>query len=357
MEDERKGKPSASGMERLALCPGSWNLEKTMPPQEENEHMKLGTDIHSVLAGEKDFEILTVEGQEIATLCLSEFSEMIEGLNLGERTKEVIEERFWYGEEFSGEVDRIDFFGDETAVITDFKTGRVSQSNAAENYQLRAYVVLVKASFPKLKRIFSTIIQPLAGGITIAEYEKDDIHAATDEIKGILFDAKEANALRIPSEDACKWCRAKEVCPDRNEKIVSYYTEITSLTGAIVSNLTNAGLVKIDDKSSLVEDFIESVKKEIKVRLMAGQLVRGRTLGKGRETRSIVDASSAAAALSGVVSSSDFWLCAKISVASLEKIFAKNKGIKGKESKEALSKALGWNLETKQGDPIVIRSK
>ena len=127
MSNERKGKPSASGFSRLALCPGSWNLESTFPEQEPNQYMQLGTDVHAVLADEKPFEELTEEGQDIATRCLSDYSDMIRQLDLGTITSSVIEERFWYDDLFSGAIDRIDFFGD-VAVVTDYKTGRTAQS-------------------------------------------------------------------------------------------------------------------------------------------------------------------------------------------------------------------------------------
>jgi hypothetical protein len=47
--------------------------------------------------------------------------------------------------------------------------------------------------------------------------------------------------------------------------------------------------------------------------------------------------------------------CAKLSVTSLEKAVAKAKGVKGKEAKEALDSALGWLLESKEGEPTLMR--
>ena len=161
MSDERNGKPSASGFSRLALCPGSWNLEQTLPPQEANQYMQLGTDVHAVLADQKPFEELSDEGQEIATRCLSDYSDMIRQLDLGSITSSVIEKRFWFGELFSGAIDRIDFFGDDYAVVTDYKTGRTAQGKAAENQQLKAYAVLVKDFYPDLKKILVAIILSL----------------------------------------------------------------------------------------------------------------------------------------------------------------------------------------------------
>ena len=46
IEDERQGLPSASGMQRLFLCPGSWNAERKCPVDEESDDAALGTMLH-----------------------------------------------------------------------------------------------------------------------------------------------------------------------------------------------------------------------------------------------------------------------------------------------------------------------
>ena len=351
MTNERNGKPSASGFSRLALCPGSWNLEQTLPPQEENKYMALGTAVHAVLAGQADFETLTEEGQDIATRCLNEFSTMIGQLDLGERTKEVIEERFWYDDLFSGAIDRIDFFGD-TAVVTDYKTGRVAQSGAAENYQLRAYAVLVKKAYPELKTILVAIIQPLAAGKTIAEYNEEDLAKAEEEIVGIVRASKKHDAPRTPSPDACKWCRAKSICPE----VRGTHKELEVVSNSVVPQLSNEEILAIDEKAEVVLDFIEEVRKEMKARMLAGQQFAGRSLTEGRKTRSVTDALAVISALSGVVEQSDILSCSKLSVTSLEKVYAKAKGLKGKDAKQQFEDALGWLIETTTGEPSIKRN-
>jgi CRISPR/Cas system-associated exonuclease Cas4 (RecB family) len=357
MEDERKGKPSASGMSRLALCPGSWNLESTLPEQEENKYMKLGTDIHAVLADQKPFEELTPEGQDIANRIVSDYASMLDHLNLGNITKSIKEERFWYDDLFSGAIDAIDFFGDEVAVVTDYKTGRNAQSKASENYQLRAYAVLVKRAFPALKTIYVALIQPMAASKTIAEYNEQDLEDAEDEIIGIVRASQGANVPRIPSPDACKWCRAKDICPDRYNKAQATTRELEVVSKVVVSSLSNAELISLDDKADQVEDFIVSIREEIKKRMLAGQQLDGRELKKGRITRNVTDTTAVISALSGVIDSQDVLACAKISVSSLEKAFAKAKGIKQKDAKAALDDALGWLIESKEGEPSVARTK
>lgn len=361
MSDERKGKPSASGMSRLALCAGSWNLESTLPEQEPNQYMQLGTDVHAVLADQKPFEELSVEGQEIATRCLSDLSELLNSICDGPRVEEILEQRLWYNDLFSGAIDRIDFFGGDwdgkefannVALVTDYKTGRTAQSKASENQQLKAYAILVKKAYPHLKKIFVAIIQPLAGGTTIAEYNEEDLAAAEQEILGIVHAAKNPNAPRTPNPDACKWCRAKSICPE----VRATHNEIQLISGAVVNQLSNAELVAIDDKAEIVEDFIAEIRKEIKQRLMSGQQIAGRKLGKGRITRNVSsDITAVISALSGILQPFDVMDCAKVSITSLEKAVAKAKGISAKEAKSTLDESLGWLIETKESEPSVIR--
>ena len=356
MTDERKGKPSASGMSRLADCTGSWNLEKTLPEQESNPYMQLGTDVHAVLADQKDFEELTDEGQEIATRCLNDFSTMIGQLDLGERTKEIIEERFWYNDAFSGAIDRIDFFGD-VAVVTDYKTGRSSQGKASENQQLKAYAVLVKYHYPELKTIYVAVIQPLAGGTTIAEYNETELEAATTEILGIVAASEDPNAPRNPSPNTCKWCRAKNICPDAYNQAQAAQTHLQVASSVAISTLSNEELASLDAKAEIVEDFIAGIRKELKARLLSGAQIAGLSLTKGRTSRSVPDATAASSALSSILKPDDFLACTRVSITALEKAVAKAKGIKAKDAKSLLDTELGWLIETKEGEPSISRDK
>ena len=357
MTDERKGKPSASGFSRLALCPGSWNLESMLPEQEPNKYIELGTDVHAVLADLKPFDKLSEEGQEVATRCLSDYSDMIRQLDLGVITKSIVEQRFWYDDLFSGAIDRIDFFGEETAVVTDYKTGRTAQSKAAENQQLKAYAVLVKNAFPELKAILVAIIQPLAGGTTIAEYNDLELEASEVEILGIVHASLRHDAPRNPSPDACKWCRAKGICPDAYGNAQAAKTKLQVASSVAVSTLSNEELAHLDANAIIVEDFIDEIRKELKSRLIAGAQITGLSLSKGRTIRNVTDTTAAISALSSVLSHDAIMDCAKISVSSLEKALGKAKGLKGKDAKAALDELLGWILETKETEPSISRDR
>jgi len=47
IKDERQGLPSARGMQRIFLCPGSWNAERKCPIDEESEDAAMGTILHA----------------------------------------------------------------------------------------------------------------------------------------------------------------------------------------------------------------------------------------------------------------------------------------------------------------------
>jgi CRISPR/Cas system-associated exonuclease Cas4 (RecB family) len=322
--------------------------------------MQLGTDVHAVLADQKPFEELSEEGQEIATRCLSDYSDMIRQLDLGILQHSILETRYWYNDLFSGAMDRIDFFGEipcETAVVADYKTGRTAQGKASENTQLKAYAVLVKNAFPELKTILVSIIQPLAGGTTIAEYNEDELAAAKEEILGIVQASLAPDAPRTPSRDACKWCRAKSICPDAYGQAQAAKTQLQILSGVAIATLSNEELASLDAKAEVVEDFIDEIRKELKSRLMAGQQITGLSLTKGRTSRSVPDVAAAASTLSGILKPDEFLACTKVSITSLEKALAKAKGIKPKDAKSALDAELGWLIETKEGEPSISRDR
>ena len=204
--DERKDKMSGSGMKGYADCAGKYQLEKTCPEGESSIYAEIGNRIHNYMAG--DEVVLSEEEQYIAERCWAEYNRVVEELGLLKPDSVTTEKRLWYGDTWSGQIDRIDHHGD-TALVIDWKTGRNPQGNAAENLQLRAYAVLVKKNLPYLKRILVAIIQPMAAAPTIAEYDENDLAVADKQIQSIVDAALAPNPPRTPSPDACKYCRAK----------------------------------------------------------------------------------------------------------------------------------------------------
>jgi CRISPR/Cas system-associated exonuclease Cas4 (RecB family) len=322
-----------------------------MPEQAAGPYAEMGTRIHTALES-GDLSTLSAQEREIAEDCLAEFAEIQAALNLGEPSWITKEKRLWYGDLYSGQIDLIHHFGDDKALVVDWKTGRNAQSGAAENLQLRAYAVLVKKNLPKLKTIYVAIVQPLAARYTIAEYSEDELAIAEREIVGICEAAYDTKALRTPSPDACKWCRAKSICPEAH----GVATELAT-TKLDVPAMTNDQIGDFLEKADVVESLIEAVRAEAKARLIAGQQVAGRELQKGRTTRS-VDAFAAYNRLSknASIDLTAFLDACKVSIPTLEKALAKSLDIKAKDAKEYLSEKLGEVLEEKTSEPIMVRA-
>ena len=349
--DERENKISGSGMSGYAACAGKYNAESALPKGESGPAAEMGTRIHEFIATGKGS--LNEEELSIADLCVKFYAEAIDNINSGDITDSVLERRYWHGNEWSGQIDRLDFIGETTAIVTDYKTGRIAQGRAAENMQLRSYAVLVKKNFPNLKRIFVCIIQPMAGPTTIAEYDEEALWISAKEIAVVVENAYRPNAPRTPSPDACKYCRAKAVCPEAQGQA----SQLASVEATLVARLTNDELSKYLDRAEIVEDVISVLKAEAKQRLKDGQQIIGYTLGSGRTTRSVENAEDAFGKLKSILDAAEFAKCCKVSVPQLEKIVATAMQIKPKEAKEKLSELLGETLETKTSDSVMTRVK
>jgi len=352
MTDEREGKMSGSAMASYAICAGKHQLEITCPPSESGAAALMGNRIHAYLAGEKVTPELNDEEWEVANRCQQEYAEIKEAVGLGEPDSSTLEKRLWYGDIWSGQIDRIDHYGDDTALVVDWKTGRVGTGNtAAENLQLRAYAVVVKKNLPNLKRILVAIVQPMAARYTIAEYDENDLILADEQIKDIVNAALAPNAPRTPSPDACRYCRAKAICPEAG----GVATQLAEVKLEVIPQLTNDQIGEYLEKADIVDAFIDALRAEGKRRLIDGQEIAFRKLTAGRTSRSIEDPVEAYERIG--LDPYEFLRSCKVSVPTLEKSFAAKNDMKPKEAKAKMEELLGEVLVSKTGEPIMTRVK
>jgi CRISPR/Cas system-associated exonuclease Cas4 (RecB family) len=269
---EVEAKPSASKLARYSDCPGAFNLEASLPTGESSAAANLGTLVHAHLAGEK--VELCEEGAQIAERCREQYLEIRDRI-IGDEsiTATVVEERLWFGQDWSGAIDRIDFFGD-SALLVDYKTGRLEVDHASENLQLRAYAVLVAEHYKSVRTVYAAVIQPHTGAPHGTVYDEDDLAQAREEIASIIAETLKPDAPRRPSPEACKYCRALAICPEAAGETKALATR----SAADVPALPDLELSQLLSASTLVENFIEVIKTEAKARLKAGKEVPGWTL-------------------------------------------------------------------------------
>lgn len=346
MSDIRKGKPSGSALKQYSLCAGSWQMQQGLPDQE-TVFAKLGTDVHWVLAGGKGD--LTDEGMELVRLCQAAYDELALSFIGTAPVTTKLEERIWVDGEWSGSIDRIDLIGESDALVVDYKTGRGAVDPAESNLQMRAYAVLAKHRFPHLENIIVAVLAPRAGGTTVARYDSEALALAKAEIKGIIASVYAKDAPRVPSNEACKWCRAKAICPEVKATALTMATK----TPLEVPALADEQILEVLNNRGAVKGFIEAVEMEAERRLKGGITLSGYTLKEGRTTRKIENAEAAFAACD--IDSNLFLSAVSVSVPKLEKAFAEAKGLKGKEAKAAFDYALTGLVSFTQGEATLAK--
>ena len=353
MTDERKDKLSGSGFGAYAACVGRFQLERTLPEPPPGPYAESGNRIHDYLATGKGN--ISTEELETAAKCRQEYEEILSALPVSTKVENsIIEDRLWYKDLYSGQIDRIDLFeGGKTALMVDWKTGRNPVGHATENLQLRAYATLVHHNHPEITKMFVAIVQPLATKFTIAEYDQNDLEMAERQILAIAEAAYAPNPTRTPSPDACKYCRAKSICPEAQ----GVANELAVTPVVSVPALTNDQIGDYLDKAQVVEDFIEALRAEAKNRMKSGAEIPGYNLGNGRTSRSIEDTQAVYDALASTIGQEGFATACKVSLPSLEKVFAEAKGLKAKEAKAELENILGNLIATKTSEPIMVRTK
>jgi CRISPR/Cas system-associated exonuclease Cas4 (RecB family) len=262
--DERQGLPSASGIHRIAACPGSWRLEKGQPDTTSAES-ESGTRIHAWLAGEAKFDTLTEEEKEIGQLCETVAARVVgrweRDVSDSLPSAQIREKRNWFVVDevrvMSGQADLIVLNGGH-ALILDYKTGRGEVEDPSMNLQLRTLAVLVDQD--ELESVTVGIIQPLATSEPkLCRYDRAALAIARQEILSILSIARNPDAPLIPGERQCKYCRAALVCPARRQEFEKLALTTIHETGLTVSNQDLAALL---DKCGTATKLIAQIRAE-----------------------------------------------------------------------------------------------
>ena len=162
---------------------------------------------------------------------------------------------------WSGEPDAL-FITGTSGLVLDYKTGRGDVWEASVNLQLRALAVLAVENY-SLTEITVAIIQPLAGKPTIARYTFSDLLVAVAEVSEVMARIKEPNQPRTPSEDACKYCRAKAICPEAQQAVAVI---VSTQESAIIDpqelgrflELAPVALKVIEARKDQAKSFIEA---------------------------------------------------------------------------------------------------
>ena len=344
--------PSASGIQRIALCRGSWLACADIKAEPSSEVAEVGNRIHNYLAGQP--QALNDEELELARRCASLEVALLPKdsgpltvlrevrLHLNDGGNRVA----------SGQADAIHIYED-AAHVFDYKTGRGEVESAEGNLQLRTLAALVAERFPDLPVIVVGIIQPLASpAVTTCVYTREDLHEARAQILGLVKGAWEPDAPRVAGESQCKYCRARTSCPE--------LARVTAaLTTVDVGGLEVARLPMLLEACATADKHIEAIRKAARALLEANpDAIAGWRLKDGAKVQCITDPQGVFARWRAMgFSSESFMSAVEIGKGKLALSLKNNSGATGRALEEEFAVLTAGMTETKQNAPSLARVK
>jgi hypothetical protein len=274
-------------------CPGSVRLEALMPYEPAGEAAALGTALHElserILRGEQiDDPDIPADHIEMA----QSYANYVNGISEKPR-KKLIEVNLDAGlkslhPSLGGTADAVVVEGNHLHII-DAKFGRVPVE-AENNKQLMTYALgaMRQLNAPDTIECTMHIFQPRAGHSKWTVSGEDLIYHG-EELKRYAEWALSPDAPTFPSPDACKYCKAKTICPSMRQKVQDNarkdFAPDTTVTPEMI------------ELAKLAETWSEAVLTAAKQQLTNGATINGWNLKPGRKTRFWKSEELAAAAL------------------------------------------------------------
>lgn len=339
--DPRQGRPSASGMARLCLCPGSWRLEQACPPSDESADAAEGTLLHKHM--EEGTTPEDAEQAEAVAWCRKMEAELVRHVFGVEPDAVEVERevRMWEPEGlYSGQADVIFRRGGRVLVL-DYKFGRGEVEVAERNHQLAALAVLA-GCYCCADEVFAAILQPRASREVpdMVRYSSEGLNSMERFLAERVRAAAQPGAFLAPGAGQCKYCRALAACPAQ----LALYKRVQADDMAKVRGweLWDGQQKRyVYDVAKLAEKWARAVFGKVEGDLMAHKEavraheadpekvphpgespVSGLALGKGRTSFTVTDAQKAFDVLNRElgVSADEFVKCCKVGISELHKL-------------------------------------
>ena len=181
--------------------------------------------------------------------------------------------------------------------VIDFKYGKGHRVEAHDNPQMQLYALGALAEYESLydiQTVRMTIFQPRLSGVCDSDEKpvKDLKAWATKVVKPRAKLADQGKGEFAPSEEACRFCRAKQQCKARTDKNLELFDESPDpLT--ITAEEAGAILVKAAD----IEAWLKDLREFVSQALTAGETVTGWKMVEGRSNRKFADEDQVAEAM------------------------------------------------------------
>ena len=306
---------SASSAVKWLNCPPSARLEEKFP-NTSSDYAKEGTVAHSLAEISIKYNLNEISKQEFesekADLLATEDGEKFYNEEMQEHARdyaqliyEKLQEAKTRSVDAFAELEvQVDFskwvpegFGTSDCVIVaddwleviDLKYGKGHRVEATGNPQMRLYALGALEYYGQLydiKNVRMTIFQPRLSGeqssdeITVAELMK----WAEKIVKPRAKQAFNGKGEFAPSEEACKFCRAKETCKARYEKNLALFDEAED---PLLITVEEAAAVL--EKAADIRAWLTDLENLVQSTLLSGEPVTGWKIVEGRSNRKFSD--------------------------------------------------------------------
>lgn len=319
---------SPSGAHRWISCHGSLALESAYP-RSSSKYAAEGTAAHSlaelcltsdVSPNAEAFIGKVIEADGLSFTVDADMARHINTyvtaiLAMAEGNTLLVEQRLAFGVRI-GQPDEI-AFGTSDAVILapdelqvhDLKYGQGVRVDADENEQLMLYALGAAHAFDMVHDFTSVrlvIHQPRLDHVSEWVCSVEELNAFATDVRmhaKWALDIKDADEKNLPfpedqlnpSEDVCRFCKAKASCPALRDKVASTVGKGTAAEPDDFDDLTTpaspAQIVEFKDDVlgecmalvGLVEDWCKAIRGETETRLLRGEPVPGFKLVQGRK--------------------------------------------------------------------------
>lgn len=237
---------------------------------------------------------------------------------------------------------------DNVLEIIDFKYGKGVRVEAAGNPQMKLYALGAYLEYNTLFDIDSvrmTIFQPRLSGVQSSDEitVKELLEWAEKYVKPRAKLAYKGEGEFAPSEEVCKFCRAKAQCKARADKNLKLFDEAPD-----VLLLTPEDAGKILEQAGDIQSWLADLESLVSSTLLAGQPVEGWKMVEGRSNRRFTDELKVVAAMKAAGYDESLLYERKlITLTQMEKDFGK----------KAVAETLGELIVKPQGKPTLAPAK
>lgn len=367
---------SPSAAARWMTCPGSVDLCDTVPEPPESPAAREGTAGHEVAEARLVRDLLKdyvrAEGmfrawqeeyggeydlghmiQDVEPY-VREVKVAAEALGVDSAMGVWLERRVRLSDTVYGTADAVlvgtDVVGDPWGHILDLKLGRGVRVEA-DSKQLQIYAAALAREEARtgtpLSGVTVTIVQPRhrdGGHVSSRDYTAAELEAVALEVEAAAEAALAGDGPRVPSEDACRWCSAQAVCPERMRSLADS-VGLEDLTAAppSVADLEPAALPDLLRALPDLERWIKAVRAHASTMLdLDPGSVPGWAMVEGRGRRRVTQEAVDVAVSLGLADRDDLEVTSPVGVTELKRVL-------GSEG----MRAIGDLLETAPGRPTL----